>query len=58
MGGKFTHVSPVWLQLKRQNGRNIITGTHDIDEGWVKDVKKAGAAVNVKGIIYFIHFAF
>lgn len=49
LGGKFTHVSPVWLQMKRHAGRNIITGDHDIDQGWIKDVRKAGKSSNVKG---------
>lgn len=48
LGGKFTHVSPVWLQLKRHAGRNVITGDHDIDQGWIKDVRKAGKSSNVK----------
>ncbi|XP_068207848.1 chitinase domain-containing protein 1 [Palaemon carinicauda] len=48
LGGKFTHVSPVWLQLKRQASQNFITGEHDIDQGWVKDVRKAGKSASVK----------
>ncbi|KAK7068385.1 Chitinase domain-containing protein 1 [Halocaridina rubra] len=48
LGGKFTHVSPVWLQLKRQSSSNFITGEHDIDQGWIKDVRKAGKSSNVK----------
>lgn len=33
-GGKFTHISPVWLQLKRR-GREMfeVTGLHDVDQG-------------------------
>ncbi|KAF7282679.1 hypothetical protein GWI33_002149 [Rhynchophorus ferrugineus] len=42
-GNKFTHISPVWLQVRRQ-GKNsyIITGTHDIDRDWVISVRNAG----------------
>ena len=37
---RFTYVSPVWLQLRLdEGGRPVITGTHDIDAGWVADVK-------------------
>ncbi|XP_025771338.1 chitinase domain-containing protein 1 [Puma concolor] len=33
-GGKFTQISPVWLQLKRR-GREMfeVTGLHDVDQG-------------------------
>ena len=38
---KFTHVSPVWFQLKSGGGNSEnaplfcqITGTHDIDKGF------------------------
>lgn len=48
LGGKFTHVSPVWLQLKRKGSTNVITGTHDIDQGWMKEVRTAGKKVGVK----------
>lgn len=39
---KFTYVSPVWLQLKRKpGGAYVMEGGHDIDKGWMKDVKKS-----------------
>ncbi|KAK8404694.1 hypothetical protein O3P69_007743 [Scylla paramamosain] len=47
-GGKFTHVSPVWLQLRYSAGNTIITGDHDVDQGWLAEVKKAGQSANVK----------
>ncbi|KAK2166544.1 hypothetical protein LSH36_38g08004 [Paralvinella palmiformis] len=41
-GNKFNYVSPVWLQLKHKPaGAYIIEGGHDIDEGWINDVRKA-----------------
>ena len=48
--GKFTYVSPVWLQIRSDDrGEVVITGTHDIDAGWVSDVRapcrQSGAAV-------------
>lgn len=44
-GAKLTFVSPVWLQLRdaAASGKNHLTGTHDIDDGWVGDVKAACA---------------
>lgn len=42
-GNKFTHISPVWLQIKRKGPKSYeVTGTHDIDKQWVVDVKNAG----------------
>ncbi|XP_074656483.1 chitinase domain-containing protein 1-like [Tubulanus polymorphus] len=39
-GDKFTYVSPVWLQVKyKRSGVYVIEGGHDIDDGWIKDVK-------------------
>ncbi|XP_007947480.1 chitinase domain-containing protein 1 [Orycteropus afer afer] len=45
-GSKFTHVSPVWLQLKRR-GREMfeVAGLHDVDPGWMRAVRK-----NAKGL--------
>lgn len=35
---KFTHICPVWLQLKMNDDHQStrIEGTHDIDYGWMK----------------------
>ena len=51
---KFTLVSPVWLQLKKNSGSLAVTGTHDIDQGWMTDVRKTGAKI-VPRIIFEIH---
>ncbi|RXG73736.1 Chitinase domain-containing protein 1 [Armadillidium vulgare] len=50
-GSKFTHVSPVWLQLKVNQNRYQITGAHDIDTGWMKAVRKSGSANNVQIVL-------
>lgn len=43
-GAKFTYVSPVWLQLRDAHAGGVeVTGTHDIDAGWVADLR-AGCA--------------
>lgn len=48
-GAKFNYVSPVWLQVLRKGPKQYeLGGAHDIDAGWVKDVKKAGEAINNK----------
>ncbi|KAJ3262464.1 Chitinase domain-containing protein 1 [Chytriomyces hyalinus] len=39
--GKFTHLSPVWYHVK-PNGRAVgqfdLSGAHDVDQGWIKEV--------------------
>lgn len=42
-GPKFDVVSPVWLQILRKGKLKYeVGGIHDIDAGWVKDVRKYG----------------
>ena len=51
MFGKFTMISPVWLQIKRKpSGTFYVTGTHDVDHEWVKDVRKRGKRTEVKSM--------
>ncbi|XP_017534343.3 chitinase domain-containing protein 1 isoform X4 [Manis javanica] len=47
-GGKFTHISPVWLQLKRR-GREMfeVTGLHDVDQGWMRVVRKQAKILRI-----------
>jgi chitinase domain-containing protein 1 len=45
---KFTHISPVWLQLTRRHGVGLtLQGTHDVDQGWVSDVRSGGDGVKI-----------
>ncbi|GAB0094465.1 chitinase domain-containing protein 1 [Sergentomyia squamirostris] len=38
---KFDVISPVWLQIHRQGKQEYrITGTHDVNEGWMNELKK------------------
>jgi len=46
---KFTHISPVWLQIKRTSNKNYdITGTHDVDKGWIKTVRSKNELADTK----------
>jgi chitinase domain-containing protein 1 len=55
-GKKFNIVSPVWLQiLRKKDLKYEVAGTHDCDEGWMKDVRKAGNAKIIPRIL-FDHF--
>ncbi|KAG7398061.1 Chitinase domain-containing protein 1 [Phytophthora boehmeriae] len=47
---KLTYISPVWLQVREDpNKVPIITGTHDIDQQWVQDVKYGIDRMDKKG---------
>ncbi|XP_064480298.1 chitinase domain-containing protein 1-like [Ornithodoros turicata] len=51
-GSKFGYVSPVWLQLKLEGGKLVISGQHDIDKGWVKDVKSNDGVKIVPRVLF------
>ncbi len=41
--GKFTHISPVWYQVRPQrSGQYTVTGEHDVDSEWMQEVRKPG----------------
>lgn len=38
--GKFTHVSPVWYQLRTdQEGALVLLGGHDVNESWIAELR-------------------
>lgn len=50
---KFTHISPVWYQLKAATGSLTLSGSHDVDKGWITDVR--GQPDQVLGDIPELH---
>lgn len=49
-GSKFAWVAPVWLQARATAaGAVTVTGTHDIDAGWMAEVRKACARAKLAG---------
>lgn len=54
-GAKFSYVSPVWLQLElsQEKAGFAVAGQHDVDVGWIQDVKSAGKAVKLVPRILF-----
>jgi len=54
---KFTHISPVWFQLRSKlDGENLscqLDGTHDIDQDWMTDLKKNNSNLNIVPRIIF-----
>ena len=52
---KFNMISPVWLQIKRKpRGKYVVEGCHDIDQGWVNDVRSLNHEVQVCGFCMFL----
>ncbi|KAJ8929825.1 hypothetical protein NQ314_017423 [Rhamnusium bicolor] len=48
-GNKFTHISPVWLQIVRKGTKNYeFKGTHDVDKEWMVTVRNAGRERKLK----------
>lgn len=39
---KFTHLSPVWYELKSQGKKLFLDGRHNADKGWVSELWKNG----------------
>jgi len=51
---KFHMISPVWLQIKRKpGGKYHVTGTHDIDNGWIRDVRKLNPEIKILPRVLF-----
>ncbi|KAK9925224.1 hypothetical protein M0R45_033554 [Rubus argutus] len=41
---KFTHLSPIWYDLRSQGTSLIMEGRHNADMGWISDLRMAGDA--------------
>ncbi|KAM7274952.1 hypothetical protein ACFE04_016818 [Oxalis oulophora] len=41
---KFTHLSPVWYDLKSQGNGLVLEGRHNADVGWIKELRLRGHA--------------
>lgn len=50
---KFTHISPVWLQMRKQGAKFAITGEHDIDQGWLAEVRANSNGVKIVPRVLF-----
>ncbi|KAJ0499822.1 putative glycoside hydrolase family 18, catalytic domain, glycoside hydrolase superfamily [Helianthus annuus] len=42
---KFTHISPVWYHLKSQGAEFVLEGRHNVDKGWISDLRMKGHAL-------------
>ncbi|KAH8289912.1 hypothetical protein KR018_002779 [Drosophila ironensis] len=56
---KFDIISPVWLQVVKQGDDYQVAGVHDIDAGWLSDVRRKGKqADNQRTVKVFPRFIF
>ncbi|CAI0469915.1 unnamed protein product [Linum tenue] len=42
---KFTHISPVWYDLKSQGSGLVLDGRHNADTGWMSELRQNGDAL-------------
>ncbi|KAI3701322.1 hypothetical protein L2E82_45976 [Cichorium intybus] len=42
---KITHISPVWYDLKSQGAEFVLEGRHNVDKGWILDLRLKGNAL-------------
>ncbi|KAL7746960.1 Chitinase domain-containing protein 1 [Sorochytrium milnesiophthora] len=45
-GAKLDYVSPVWFTLRKSVGQYSLDGEHDVDAGWMEDVRKGAGSDN------------
>ncbi|KAL2661621.1 hypothetical protein GLYMA_03G256800v4 [Glycine max] len=48
---KFTHLSPIWYDLKSQQTSLVLEGRHNADRGWISELKKAGEALILPRVV-------
>jgi chitinase domain-containing protein 1 len=42
---KFTHISPVWYDLKSDGNKLVLEGQHNFDAKWVSELQSNGSLV-------------
>ncbi|XP_015577356.1 chitinase domain-containing protein 1 [Ricinus communis] len=48
---KFTHLSPVWYDLKSKGSELILEGRHNADRGWLSEIRKNGDALVLPRVV-------
>ncbi|KAB1998966.1 hypothetical protein ES319_D12G127500v1 [Gossypium barbadense] len=48
---KFTHLSPVWYDLKSHGNSLILEGRHNADKGWISELRMRGNALILPRIV-------
>ncbi|XP_073007741.1 uncharacterized protein [Typha latifolia] len=44
---KFTHISPVWYELKSEGKKLSLEGRHNADVGWISELRRNGGSLQV-----------
>ncbi|KAL8162456.1 hypothetical protein V2J09_013945 [Rumex salicifolius] len=52
---KFTHLSPVWYDLKSQGKELVLEGRHNADTGWISELRKKGDAKVLPRVVIEVH---
>ncbi|XP_054782959.1 uncharacterized protein LOC129290263 [Prosopis cineraria] len=48
---KFTHLSPVWYELKSQQNSLVLKGRHNADKGWISELKNTRDALILPRVV-------
>ncbi|KAI4328893.1 hypothetical protein L6164_021213 [Bauhinia variegata] len=48
---KFTHLSPVWYDLKSQQASLVLEGRHNADKRWISELRMAGKALILPRVV-------
>ncbi|VVB06872.1 unnamed protein product [Arabis nemorensis] len=48
---KFTHLSPVWYDLKSQGNGLVLEGRHNADKGWIQELRSRGNALILPRVV-------
>ncbi|WCJ22392.1 Chitinase domain-containing protein 1 [Euphorbia peplus] len=48
---KFTHISPVWYDLKSEGTGLILEGRHNADKGWMSELRKKGNSLVLPRVV-------
>ncbi|XP_022757522.1 chitinase domain-containing protein 1 isoform X2 [Durio zibethinus] len=48
---KFTHLSPVWYDLKSQGSSLVLEGRHNADKGWMSELRMRGDALVLPRVV-------
>ncbi|KAL1198103.1 hypothetical protein V5N11_001190 [Cardamine amara subsp. amara] len=48
---KFTHLSPVWYDLKSQGSGLVLEGRHNADKGWIQELRSRGNALILPRVV-------
>ncbi|KMZ56455.1 Chitinase, family GH18 [Zostera marina] len=48
---KFTHVSPVWYDLKSEGKKLVLEGRHNADSGWISKIRANGGSLVLPRVV-------